>query len=85
MFYIWNSILILFSVFSSLVNGSTSEYQRDESDAANQLIDTVSLKCSLLKIDGRPSNLRPPIDYPGIFSYFKVYSKRFDRASFSIN
>jgi len=28
-------------VFSSLVNGSTSEYQRDESDAANQLIDTL--------------------------------------------
>jgi len=28
-------------VFSSLVNGSTSEFQRDESDAANQLIDTL--------------------------------------------
>lgn len=28
-------------VFSSLVNGSTSEYQRDESEAANQLIDTL--------------------------------------------
>lgn len=28
-------------VFSSLVNGSTSEFQRDESEAANQLIDTL--------------------------------------------
>lgn len=28
-------------VFSSLVNGSSSEFQRDESEAANQLIDTL--------------------------------------------